>query len=109
MKFDKDEAVRLAEETAGIIDAGWMQGDVTDGQGNYCAVGALKMASHGTLDSLTENKRYDEYAAVYEKAKELLSDKFYCRIDVFNDDSTTTQADVSDLFRKVAKELAAGS
>lgn len=108
MPYNKDEAVRIAEEAAGIIDAGWAQHMLTDYAGAYCAFGALNMAvfgHHQTMDWYEPNHR-----AVREKAIELLPPRptgLGSSLVSYNNAETTTQSDVSDLFRRVAKELAA--
>lgn len=107
--FDKEEAIRIAEHAADIIDSGWFQGRAHDGDGNYCAIGALCKAINEIvvvpLDSF--NDHYGSYNKVIRVLNELLTEEGYTPdIASFNDNPKTTQSEVSDLFRKAAKEIA---
>jgi hypothetical protein len=98
---ETQKAIELAEESAEIVEKGWMQGWYNDGEGNYCAVGAMHRADH----SIGTNERVRKH--VIEVAQGLVGYPGGKNdIPKWNDTPGRTQAEVADMWRTVAKEIA---
>jgi predicted Zn-dependent peptidase len=115
-ELDKDKLVALAEQCAEVIENGWMQGWYvhTDGEGNnrYCSLGAINHVT-GEWDSSVSRGSVREklrIAAAREIDPSFDTDLYdpHATVVQWNDESGRTQAEVADLFRKVAKNIANG-
>lgn len=109
-EYDKDAAVKVAEDAAGIIDAGWHKGSITDGKGRYCAMGALRKAASGqSWRYVTEaDFNFGEYHKVASTLSKIVAEEYPGSLSFigFNDSIAKSSSEVSDLFRKAAKEIA---
>lgn len=88
-----------------IVAKGWHKGGITDGKGNYCAVGAMNMVLHGTaawawVDDGGFRRRRDQMMdAVNAQIPSHLV------IADYNDARSTTKQDVLDVFDKAIANL----
>lgn len=81
------------------INNGWCKGAYADGEGNYCAMGAL-----GEAAKMQSGLLSDDYARAYTHLNGQLPAFGFSTQDQdvvdFNDDEMTTKQDVLDLFTK---------
>jgi hypothetical protein len=116
--IDKDKLVEYAEKAAEEVEKGWCQGDLADSEGNVCAMGALQAALFSREEvPYVSPLAVDEAKLAYfttlrdtaidmirrvKIAKCLLS----FGIPYWNDEPGRTKAEVADMWRMVAKEIA---
>lgn len=109
-KLNPTEALKAADhlnKAAGLIDAGWIQGqpyaDSPNGNRHYCAMGAIE----ATVTRITPLGNiicsWGEYHTAIQSLRELGNLKG--SIAIWNDDPRRTQAQVSKKMRSVARKL----
>ena len=93
-------------KAADSLPGHWLKGNLSDNNGNYCAVGHLYRAF-----GADENCSFDEDAdvdlfhrqwAFVEQVVDEFTNGEFDDIPAFNDDPTTTEADVVALLEKAA-------
>ncbi len=85
----------ILQEARGFIEKGWIKGVSYDGEGNYCAVGALDKACTG------KDVTYHDYINLRLKLDSLVEVGI---ITDFNDNPKTTKEDVLAVFDKAIEE-----
>ena len=96
------EDLRAAKD---IVAKGWYRGWVTDGKGNYCAVGALNKVS-GFMDA--ESPIPEHLCLRRDQAYEVLRAYLpvpYREVAEYNDAKSTTHQDILNLFDKALADL----
>lgn len=86
-----------------IVAEHWHKGGLEDGQGNYCIVGAVTVATSADVTAPWSARKNDAYFALQTK----LPPGVDGRGDLadFNDAPATTHQDVLDLFDKALADL----
>lgn len=79
-----------------IIEQGWCKGRNTDGNGSYCILGAVGVATKN--ESFATSRYYDAVCELRLQMPEV-------GLPDFNDDPSTTKEDVLGLFDKAIAEL----
>ena len=106
------EVLNTLTAARAIIEGGWHQGDLTDGEGNYCLKAAIGLAcggyvlnngwvtnssidySHATPEEmLAQSQAIRTEVATLDAICKVLPPTFKC-ISLFNDDQQTTKEDV---------------
>lgn len=93
------EDLKAARE---IVKDHWYKGALTDEQGNYCIVGAINMTVSGSAYMFDTHRRWAAEEALVAHLPENLRS---FGIPSFNDDDSTTHADVMTLFDKTLADL----
>lgn len=87
------------------VERGWMQGKLTDYNGNVCAMGAVSIAAGMRIGSMVSHTmEWDRHQAQYEALMKQIPEGFF-DVAAFNDDPATTKQDVLNLFDKALAEL----
>lgn len=112
MTTTKQDAATLLENAADAIDTyGWVQHDLGHPNRGFCAVGAVLYAhdpveylTHGGIGGNVPRQVWDHLNRAARKQGHGPRD-FQSAVVMFNNHHATTQGDVTDLLRGVAKDL----
>jgi hypothetical protein len=101
----------ILEKAAEVVAQGWYQGDYTDGEGNFCSLGAIYVAAgwmdrEGNFDS--QGRDVDDRtilnSAISTVDRQLGAEGYprHFTLSTWNDESWRSQEDVVLMFKKAA-------
>lgn len=98
------ELAVYAEKAAEIVEQGWCKGAREDGNGNYCALGAMDLVAPIGVQLALINKA-NELISKLDPESIVVANYSSITVIDYNDSPERTQAEIVDLFKNVAKEF----